>query len=174
MPSGGSGCSVGRKTHPAAAAGRYCRSPQRRQIDAVQSPGWRPQRHCRGRTGVTRDRRYGETDYAGRGFRVVDTGGSESVPSSPLSTAIQKQALRAIEESSLVLFVVDAQHGIVAEDREVLDKLRRLGRPILYVANKVDGRGKKRSSAISTPSVPRRSTASQQRTGAACPTSLKI
>ena len=89
--------------------------------------------------GVTRDRRYGETDYAGRGFRVVDTGGLESVPSSPLSTSIQKQALRAIEESSLVLFVVDAQHGIVAEDREVLDKLRRLGRPILYVANKVDG-----------------------------------
>ena len=89
--------------------------------------------------GVTRDRRYGETEYAGRGFRVVDTGGLESVPSSPLSTSIQKQALRAIEESSLVLFVVDAQHGIVAEDREVLDKLRRLGRPILYVANKVDG-----------------------------------
>ncbi len=89
--------------------------------------------------GVTRDRRYGETDYAGRSFRVVDTGGLESTPSSPLSSAIQKQALRAIAESSLVLFVVDAQHGIVAEDREVLDKLRRLGRPLFFVANKVDG-----------------------------------
>lgn len=89
--------------------------------------------------GVTRDRRYGESEYSGRSFRVVDTGGLESMPSSPLSTAIQKQALRAIAESCLVLFVVDAQHGIVAEDREVLSKLRRLGRPILFVANKVDG-----------------------------------
>lgn len=89
--------------------------------------------------GVTRDRRYGESEYSGRHFRVVDTGGLESTPSSPLSDAIQKQALRAIAESSLVLFVVDAQYGIVAEDREVLSKLRRLGRPILFVANKVDG-----------------------------------
>ena len=89
--------------------------------------------------GVTRDRRYGETDYAGRYFRVVDTGGLESKPTSPLSNEIQKQALRAISESSLVLFVVDAQHGIVAEDREVLRRLRPLGKPILFVANKVDG-----------------------------------
>ena len=89
--------------------------------------------------GVTRDRRYGESDYAGRSFRVVDTGGLESKPTSPLSGEIQKQALRAISESSLVLFVVDAQHGIVAEDREVLSRLRPLGRPILFVANKVDG-----------------------------------
>ena len=89
--------------------------------------------------GVTRDRRYGESDYAGRAFRVVDTGGLESKPTSPLSADIQKQALRAIAESRLVLFVVDAQHGIVAEDREVLSRLRPLGRPILFVANKVDG-----------------------------------
>jgi GTP-binding protein len=89
--------------------------------------------------GVTRDRRYGETDYAGRYFRVVDTGGLESKPTSPLAGEIQKQALRGVAESSLVLFVVDAQHGIVAEDREVLSRLRPLGKPILFVANKVDG-----------------------------------
>ena len=93
--------------------------------------------------GVTRDRRYGEAEWDGYLFRVVDTGGLDFDAAKPdaatLQRGILKQAMRAVEEAALVLFVVDARSGLVPEDRDAIQSLRKSGKPILWVANKVDG-----------------------------------
>jgi GTP-binding protein len=92
--------------------------------------------------GVTRDRRYGEADWDGRRFRVVDTGGLDPASAKPevatLERGIFRQAMRAVEESDLVLFVIDARAGLGAGDAEAVDLLRRSGKPMVWVANKVD------------------------------------
>lgn len=91
--------------------------------------------------GVTRDRRYGDTDFDGVSFRVVDTGGLDLTagPGKGINQSIQRQAMRAVDEAALLLFIVDAQEGLLPADREVAAKLRRQGKPLLIVANKVDG-----------------------------------
>jgi GTP-binding protein len=93
--------------------------------------------------GVTRDRRYGEAEWDGRLFRVVDTGGLDWNAAKPgdatLQRGILKQSMRAITEAELVLFIVDARNGIVEEDRQAAKALRKTGKPVLWVANKVDG-----------------------------------
>jgi len=92
--------------------------------------------------GVTRDRRYGDADWAGRLFRVVDTGGLDLEAARPsdakLAQGIVKQAMRAVEEADLILFVADAREGLVGGDFEAAEVLRKSGKPILWVANKVD------------------------------------
>jgi GTP-binding protein len=92
--------------------------------------------------GVTRDRRYGEADWDGRRFRVVDTGGLDPASTKPdgatLERGVFRQAMRAIEESDLVLFLIDARAGLAVGDEEAVDLLRRSGKPIVWVANKVD------------------------------------
>jgi GTPase len=89
--------------------------------------------------GLTRDRRYGEVDYFGRKFRLVDTGGLDpEAESSVIGAGIHRQALRAIEEADAVLLVVDAKAGIAPLDRAIAKKLRATGRPIFLVVNKVD------------------------------------
>lgn len=89
--------------------------------------------------GTTRDRHYGVFEWRGRHFRIVDTGGylleDEEDPFSPL---IRAGVERALQEASLVLFVVDAVDGVLAADEEIADLLRRSNVPILLVANKVD------------------------------------
>lgn len=93
--------------------------------------------------GVTRDRRYGETDWVGRHFRVVDTGGLDFAPARPthegIAKAIVRQALRAVEEAEVIVFVLDAREGITPADREAAEVLRRASKPLVWVANKVDG-----------------------------------
>jgi len=94
--------------------------------------------------GVTRDRRYGEAEWDGRLFRVVDTGGLDWDAAKPeaatLARGILSQAMTAIDEAVLVMFVVDAREGIVPQDREAMATLRKRGKPILWVANKVDSK----------------------------------
>ena len=87
--------------------------------------------------GVTRDRRYGETDWGPARFRVVDTGGLDPSATGILG-AMRQQTLRALDEADLVLFVVDAREGITAVDADVAKLLRQSGRPVLVAANKVD------------------------------------
>ncbi len=87
--------------------------------------------------GVTRDRRYGETDWGPARFRVVDTGGLDPSAAGILG-AMRQQTLRALDEADLVLFVVDAREGITAVDADVARVLRQSGRPVLVAANKVD------------------------------------
>src|SRR5688572_19589023 len=95
--------------------------------------------------GVTRDRRYGDADWDGRLFRVVDTGGLDLKAAKPtdakLARGIVSQALRAVEEADLILFVIDAREGLVPGDHEAVEVLRKTGKPIVWVANKVDGPG---------------------------------
>jgi GTP-binding protein len=90
--------------------------------------------------GVTRDRIYAECDWGGRDFLMVDTGGiiPETAEGPTLEASILEQARVAVEESSVVVFVLDAMAGIHALDQGIAEMLRRSGRPVLIAANKVD------------------------------------
>lgn len=88
--------------------------------------------------GVTRDRIELPVTWGGRQFLLVDTGGLELTPRSPLAAAIRRQIQRAIETADLLLFVCDVEHGVLPLDREVADLLRRAGKPVVVVANKAD------------------------------------
>ncbi len=90
------------------------------------------------RPGVTRDRKPLEAEWAGREFRIVDTGGWLA-EGDALVRSVSAQAERAISEAAVVLFVIDTTVGITEGDGRVATLLRRLGRPTLVVANKVDG-----------------------------------
>jgi len=91
--------------------------------------------------GVTRDRFEVETDWRGRRFVLVDTGGMTD-DREELQRAVTGQALRAIREAELVIFLLDAATGLTAEDDVVADLLRRNGPDkVLVVANKVDSAG---------------------------------
>lgn len=89
--------------------------------------------------GVTRDRLYAITEWSGRRFTVVDTGGLRSSPAEGIETRVRAQSDAALEEADLVLFVVDVRDGILPEDRDIAEIVRRARSPVLVVANKVDG-----------------------------------
>lgn len=88
--------------------------------------------------GVTRDRLYGEGDWDGQEFVVVDTGGLTPASSATLARSILAQATVGIEEADLILFVVDARSGVSGEDEDVAALLRPSGKPLLVAANKAD------------------------------------
>jgi GTP-binding protein len=90
------------------------------------------------RPGVTRDRKVLDAEWAGREFSIVDTGGWLAAGDA-LARSVSAQAERAITDAAVVLLVVDATVGITEEDARVAALLRRMGRPTLVVANKVDG-----------------------------------
>ena len=87
--------------------------------------------------GVTRDRKELEADWNGRDFLIVDTGGWLA-STDALDAQVSKQAERAIAEADVVVFVLDATVGVTEEDDRVAQILRRTGRPVVLVANKVD------------------------------------
>jgi GTP-binding protein len=87
--------------------------------------------------GVTRDRKEVEADWQGRPFVAVDTGGW--LPSrDSLDAKVTEQAEKAMHDADVIVFVVDATVGVIEEDTHVANVLRRLGRPVIVVANKVD------------------------------------
>lgn len=88
--------------------------------------------------GTTRDRQYGHAEWTGKTFSVVDTGGWVTGSDDVFESEINKQAIIAVEEADVILFVVDVQDGINELDKEVSNVLRRSDRPILVVANKAD------------------------------------
>jgi GTP-binding protein len=88
--------------------------------------------------GVTRDRKELVCEWRGKRFLLVDTGGVDLADRSPITRQVVEQARAAIEEADLVLFVVDAKAGVTPGDEEVADLLRRSGRHVLVLANKVD------------------------------------
>src|SRR5437868_7920338 len=81
--------------------------------------------------GVTRDRKELVCEWNGKRFAIVDTGGMDVVDRSPIARGIVEQATAAIEESDLVLFVVDARAGITPGDEELAAILRRSKRPVI-------------------------------------------
>lgn len=93
------------------------------------------------RPGVTRDRHYGTTEINGRTVTLVDTGGFEPVPSDDLFAKIRQQAIAAIEEAHIILFVVDRQTGMTPADELAADIMRKMNAEdrLLLVVNKCDG-----------------------------------
>lgn len=88
--------------------------------------------------GVTRDRHYGKSEWCGKEFSVVDTGGYTSNSDDIFEEEIRKQVVLAIEESDLVLFMVEGQTGITDYDEEIADLLRRSGKEVILCVNKID------------------------------------
>jgi GTPase len=93
------------------------------------------------RPGVTRDRKDVDADWLGRRFRLVDTGGW-SARGTDLDDKVSAQSERAIADADVVLFVVDVVTGATDDDARVAELLRRAGKPVLLVANKVDDAGR--------------------------------
>ena len=89
-------------------------------------------------SGVTRDRHYGKTDWNGKEFSVIDTGGYIVGSDDIFEGEIRKQVDLAIEEANAILFLVDAQQGVTDMDMTVAKHLRKSDKPIFLVANKVD------------------------------------
>jgi GTPase len=88
--------------------------------------------------GVTRDRKEVICEWAGAAFLLVDTGGVDAGDDSPMQSQVAAQARQAVEEADIVLLIIDARAGLAAGDEEIAHILRRSGRPVLVVANKVD------------------------------------
>ena len=88
--------------------------------------------------GLTRDRKYGQADYDGYEFIVVDTGGIDGSEQG-IETEMAEQSLLAIEEADIVLFLVDARAGMTAADQAIANHLRKQQKKCFVVANKVDG-----------------------------------
>lgn len=89
-------------------------------------------------SGVTRDRQYGSSDWNGKTFTVVDTGGFVKNSDDVIETEIRAQVEIAIEEAAVILFVVDVTTGVTDLDEEIARMLRKSKRPVLLVVNKVD------------------------------------
>jgi GTP-binding protein len=88
--------------------------------------------------GTTRDRHFGAAEWNGRHFWLVDTGGLVPDSAEPMDRAIRRQVELALEEADLILFVVDAKDGLHPVDQAIAERLRRSGRAVLLVANKVE------------------------------------
>jgi GTP-binding protein len=91
--------------------------------------------------GITRDRIYADCEWEGKPFTLIDTGGLQ-MEGGALARQVRNQAQLAIEEASVILFVVDAKEGLRGLDFEIAELLRRTGKPLLLVANKVESRGR--------------------------------
>lgn len=89
--------------------------------------------------GVTRDRNYAQVNRFAKPFMLIDTGGFEPVSEERLLVQMREQSQLAVEEADLILLVMDGLHGLTPSDEEVVDMLRRVDKPVLFVANKVDG-----------------------------------
>lgn len=89
--------------------------------------------------GLTRDRHYGNARHGRYEFIVIDTGGFEPTAESGIYKEMAKQTQQAVAEADVVVFVVDARAGLSAQDHDIADYLRRLGKPTLLVANKAEG-----------------------------------
>lgn len=89
-------------------------------------------------SGVTRDRHYGQAEWIGKQFTVIDTGGYVHGSDDVFEAAIREQVLIAIEEATVILFMVDVTTGITDLDDEIADLLRRSKKPVFVVVNKVD------------------------------------
>lgn len=90
--------------------------------------------------GITRDRIYGEADWGGKTFSIVDTGGIVPDDEAVIPANILKQAAVAIEEARVLVWVVDARSGITPLDEDLAQLLRHTGKPVLVAANKADAR----------------------------------
>jgi GTP-binding protein len=99
------------------------------------------------RARTTRDRMYGDAEWNGRRFVIVDTGGLEIDTDDPIELKVQEQARLAIGEADVILFVVDAVSGMTPADQEAAELLRKASAPVLVAANKVDNTAREADAA---------------------------
>jgi GTPase len=92
------------------------------------------------RPGSTRDRNYAQTEWQGAAFELVDTGGLLLGTDDPLLGPAADQAKQAIEESDLVVFLVDARAGLLPDDQAIAKSLRKAGKKVVVAVNKVEGK----------------------------------
>jgi len=90
------------------------------------------------RPGITRDRKEIATEWNGRRFTLIDTGGMDSEDPDPVSGSIRDQARAALSDAQVALFVFDAKAGVRPGDEELADLLRRTKMPVVVAANKID------------------------------------
>ena len=88
--------------------------------------------------GVTRDRIYGESDWRGRKFTLIDTGGIEPRTDNQILAFMRSQAQIAIDNATVIVFLCDIKTGMTASDQEVASMLQRCGKPVVLAVNKVD------------------------------------
>ncbi|MDJ0644922.1 MAG: ribosome biogenesis GTPase Der [Flavobacteriaceae bacterium] len=98
-------------------------------------------------SGVTRDRHYGKSEWNGKEFTVIDTGGYVVGSDDIFEAEIDKQVELAIDEADAIIFMVDVESGVTGMDEEVADLLRRSEKPVLVAVNKVDN-NKRRGDAV--------------------------
>jgi GTP-binding protein len=89
--------------------------------------------------GVTRDRNYADVDRFDVPFTLIDTGGFEPVSEDRLLQQMRDQSRLAMEDADVILLVMDAREGLTPADREVVEMLRKVEKPVFYLANKVEG-----------------------------------
>ena len=89
-------------------------------------------------SGVTRDRNYGKSEWNGKEFSVIDTGGYIKGSDDIFESEIRKQVELAIDECDAIIFMVDVEEGITPMDDEVAKLLRKVTKPVLLALNKVD------------------------------------
>ena len=89
-------------------------------------------------SGVTRDRHYGKTDWNGRNFSVIDTGGYVVGSDDVFEAEIDKQVELAIDEADAIIFMVDVETGVTPMDEDVANLLRKVNKPVFLAVNKVD------------------------------------
>ncbi|CAG0904380.1 unnamed protein product [Darwinula stevensoni] len=89
--------------------------------------------------GLTRDRHYGSGKHGKQEFIAIDTGGFEPKAESGIYKEMAKQTRQAVAESDVVIFMVDARDGLSAQDHDIAQYLRKLGKPVLLAANKAEG-----------------------------------
>ncbi|MCR4711800.1 MAG: 50S ribosome-binding GTPase, partial [Clostridia bacterium] len=88
--------------------------------------------------GVTRDRIYAEAEWNGIHFDLIDTGGIEPASSDVILAQMREQAQIAIDMADVILFVTDGKEGITTTDEEVANMLRRTGKKVVLLVNKID------------------------------------
>ncbi|MCH8207839.1 MAG: ribosome biogenesis GTPase Der [Nitrospinae bacterium] len=88
--------------------------------------------------GVTRDRVYGKAEWFGKSFMLADTGGIDLDGDGEVEVQVREQADFALEEAEIIIFVVDGRQGLTPQDKEVVEKIRRSGKPLFLAVNKID------------------------------------
>ena len=88
--------------------------------------------------GVTRDRIYAEVNWLNKDFTLIDTGGIEPESKDIILSQMRAQAQIAIDTADVIIFLVDVRQGLIDSDSKVADMLRRSGKPVVLVVNKVD------------------------------------
>lgn len=99
-------------------------------------------------SGVTRDRHYGTVDWSGKTFSIIDTGGYIKNSEDIFEEGIRKQVALAIDEASVILFVVDVVTGITDLDELMASILRKSNKPVIVIANKVDNNNRRPEASV--------------------------